>query len=874
MRIDIALRRLQFSLALLFTFGCCTGFAEAASSSASAVASAPASLLVVSDDNYPPYLMRKPDGRLEGILVDKWALWSKTTGITVTVEGMAWSKAQARVKEGSADVIEPLTYNNARAAIYEFSPNNASIEARIFFHKSISGITDAASLRGFTIGVKESSACANWLMEHGIDNLQNYPNSEALVVAAGSGNIRLFCLDVPAARYYLIRYQFESEFRESPPLYNAQSHWAVRKGNTTLMSRIEEGFARIPPEKLAAIENHWLGEPVLSVHSKRLLVYLAGGGATLLLALGLLLFWNRALRRQVATRTASLTTALDSAQRYSDAVEDLYDHAPCGYHSIDTRGIIVRINQTELDWLGYTREELVGKKHLSELLTAEGKELFRKEFARFLEQGYLQDIEVDFVRKNGSILPILLNATAVKDENGDIVMSRATLYDMTERRSYEMALEHQATHDALTGLPNRNLLNDRINMAIAMARRTGKMAAVMFLDLDNFKYVNDSLGHDIGDTLLSHVAVRLRSVLREGDTVARYGGDEFMIVLTDVTHEEAVVDVATKIFSAMRGSFSIDGHDLLMTPSVGISLFPRDGEDVRTLIRNADMAMYRAKQDGRNSFHFFASDMNAIVTERLTMERELRHALERCEFTLHYQPQAELATGEIRGTEALIRWQHPALGMVPPLRFIGLAEEIGIIVPIGEWVMREACRQNKAWQDSGLAPMKVAVNLSARQFRQSDLVDTVRRVLEETGLEPRYLELELTESMIMHDADRVAQVLARLSDLGVSLALDDFGTGYSSLSYLKRFPIDTIKIDRSFVRDITTDADDAAIAKAIISIAQEMKMRVIAEGVEDEEQARFLRDHQCNEMQGYWLGKPVAATEFEARMRQGLRLPW
>jgi predicted signal transduction protein with EAL and GGDEF domain len=364
----------------------------------------------------------------------------------------------------------------------------------------------------------------------------------------------------------------------------------------------------------------------------------------------------------------------------------------------------------------------------------------------------------------------------------------------------------------------------------------------------------------------------LKSSLREVDVVARYGGDEFVVVLSDIQREESVIGFAGKIVDSMRKSFTVNGQPQFVTTSLGISLFPRDGEDIQTLLRNADMAMYRAKEYGRNNFQFFAHDMNVHVSQRLMLENEMRHALDRNEFMLCYQPQADSHSGEIIGMEALLRWHHPVLGLVPPQKFIGLAEETGLIVAIGEWVVHEACRQNKIWQTQGLNKLKVAVNLSVRQFRQHDLVEMISKALQETGLESQYLELELTESMIMHDPERVIHVLNNLSALGLSLALDDFGTGYSSLSYLKRFPIDKIKIDKSFIDHITTDPDDAAIAKAIISIAHEMKMTVIAEGTETEEQVLFLRDQNCNAIQGFFFCKPINAEEMGAFLRSGIRL--
>jgi diguanylate cyclase (GGDEF)-like protein len=394
--------------------------------------------------------------------------------------------------------------------------------------------------------------------------------------------------------------------------------------------------------------------------------------------------------------------------------------------------------------------------------------------------------------------------------------------------------------------------------------------AVLFIDLDNFKHINDSLGHDSGDLLLTLAASRLSDSVNEGDTVTRQGGDEFVLILS----EDGEVQVVTqKILEAMSEPFDINGHELRITCSIGIACYPKDGEDQQTLLKNADAAMYRAKELGRNNAQYYASGMNVKAMERLELENGLYHALARNEFLLHYQPQLDLRTGEIVGMEALVRWQHPERGLVSPAIFIPVAEDSGLIVSLGEWVLRTACTQNKAWQRAGLKPISVAVNLSALQFRQSDLVERVADILRETELDPTCLELELTESLVMQDVEKTIATLSRLKAMGIKLSIDDFGTGYSSLSYLKRFPIDTLKIDQSFVRDITTDPDDAAIAKSIISMAHDMQLRVIAEGVETEAQKSFLSLRRCDEIQGYLFSKPVPAVEFEKLLREGRSLP-
>jgi len=432
-----------------------------------------------------------------------------------------------------------------------------------------------------------------------------------------------------------------------------------------------------------------------------------------------------------------------------------------------------------------------------------------------------------------------------------------------ERKRYQVQLEHQANYDALTGLPNRNLLHDRLRQAV-YAQRGARAMAVVFIDLDHFKFVNDSLGHGTGDKLLRGMADRLRGVLREGDTVARLGGDEFVVILNDQGGEEVIFRAMQRIMLEVSQPMMIDGKELYVTCSAGISLHPQDGADVDTLLKNADAAMYRAKDGGRNNFQFFTSEMNERINERLSLENALRRALERKEFLLHFQQKIDLKTGAIAGAEALVRWNHPELGLLRPERFIPLAEETGLIVQIGEWVIREACRQSRAWLDQGLRPGLVSVNLSARQFRQDGLVRAVSRILEETGVDSRHLEIELTESMVMHNVNTAIATLHGLKSLGIALSVDDFGTGYSSLAYLKDLPIDTLKIDRSFVRDIGygEGADEGVIAQAIISLGHALHLKVIAEGVETERQLGFLRRHGCDEVQGFFYGEPVSPDSY------------
>ena len=476
--------------------------------------------------------------------------------------------------------------------------------------------------------------------------------------------------------------------------------------------------------------------------------------------------------------------------------------------------------------------------------------------------------------KSAFALPILvggeffgsieLYASAVRPRDEEIVQISteigSQIGQFIARKQAESHLTFFANHDPLTGLPNRAMFNQRLTQALARAQRFNKMVAILFVDLDRFKVINDTLGHDAGDRLLKQLAVRLRECLREGDTVGRQGGDEFVVLIEDVADPSQVTGVVRKIIDTVAQPYLLATHERHVTASIGISIYPDDGQDQQTLLKNADIAMYRAKEQGRNNFQFYSAQMNLHSFERRALETSLRRAVERREFLLHYQPKADMRSGRITGVEALVRWQHPELGLVPPAQFIPLAEETGLIAAIGEWVLRTACADARAWMTRGLPPISVAVNLSALQFARDGFISLVAQVLRETAFDPRLLEFEITERTLMQNSDRAAEVLRQLSELGVRVAIDDFGSGYSSLGSLRRFPIRSIKIDPSFIRGIPNDADDDAVTRAVIAMAHGLQLRVVAEGVETREQYRFLEEHHCDEIQGHYYSKPVDAA--------------
>ena len=543
--------------------------------------------------------------------------------------------------------------------------------------------------------------------------------------------------------------------------------------------------------------------------------------------------------------------------------------------STDISGQVTYLNAIAESLTGWSKDEAIGHplEDVLRIVNGATRETAANPMALAIRENKIVALTPNciLIRRDGVESAIEDSAAPIHDRRGQVTGAVMVFHDVSVARAMILKMSYLAQHDSLTDLPNRVLLNDRLTEAIALSSRHERKLAVLFLDLDRFKHINDSLGHIVGDRLLQSVGRRLFTCVRSSDTVSRQGGDEFVVLLWEVKHAKDAAIAAEKILQALREPHLIDQHELHITGSIGIVTYPDDGTDAETLMKKADFAMYHAKETGRDSYQFFKSEMNVQAIERQSLEGSLRHAIERQELLLYYQPKINLATGGMTGVEALIRWHHPQRGLVPPGQFIAIAEECGLIVPIGRWVLSEACRQARAWQVAGLPPMCVAINISSVELRAPGFASGVRAILRETGLEPRYLELELTETFLMQDSRSTAEVLKELKEIGVLLALDDFGTGYSSLSYLKRFPIDAVKIDQSFVRDLTTDPDDAGIVTAVIAMGRSLHMRVVAEGVETREQLEILQEHGCPQGQGYYFSRPVPAVEFRQLLEFGVR---
>lgn len=580
--------------------------------------------------------------------------------------------------------------------------------------------------------------------------------------------------------------------------------------------------------------------------------------------------FSRALHNMLERRAIedSLFVEKERAQVTLDSIGD-------AVLSTDASGKITYLNLVAENMTGWSREDAVGRTLTDVFRIVDGatREACRNPMELAMQQDRTVGLAANsiLIRRDGIEFAIEDSVAPIHDRKGRVTGAVIVFHDVSAAKAMTVQMSAMAQHDVLTGLPNRAYLNDRIAQAITVAHRHDGKFAVLFLDLDHFKHINDSLGHPVGDMLLQSVAGRLVRCVRDSDTVSRQGGDEFIVLLSEIGLAKHAALCAQKLLTMLKAPNFIGHHGLEISASIGISVYPDDGLDPETLIKTADTAMYQAKEHGRNNYKFFEQEMNIRAVERQSIEEDLRGALERHEFVLQYQPKIDLQTGAITGAEALIRWLHPQRGLVAPLMFIPVAEDSGLILPIGTWVRREACRQARAWQDAGFPPIPVAVNISVVEFRDQNFIESVRAILKETRLDPHYLELELTESVLMRHAETSTNLLQQIKSMGVQLTVDDFGTGYSSLSYLRRFPIDALKIDRSFVRDITTNPDDATIVSAVINMGRSLKQRVIAEGVETREQLAFLQNQQCGEGQGYYFSRPVFAQQFEMLLEEGIR---
>ena len=815
-------------------------------------------LRVTMDDNYPPYVFRDSAGTLNGYLVDMWALWEHKTGVHVEVVATDWDLAKTRMATGQADVIDTIFQTPEREKTLDFTSAYAQIPVAIFNHASIGGITNFDNLRGFVVGVKAGDACIGVLEKAGVANLLPYPSYESMIRAAAAGQLRVFCMDEPPANYLLYREHVEARFHKAFDLDMGEFHRAVHKGDAATLALVNKGFSLISESEQRELNDKWMGR---GIERPRYVRFLGYGLLIALLTGSVLALWGVTLRRQVKQRTVQV-------ERERTRLRTLVETIPDMVWLKDPNGVYLECNPVFERFVGAPEAEIIGKTD---------HDFVDKELADFFRENDQKAVIANRPCVNEEWLTFAVDKyhglfetikTPLRDVEGNLVGVLGIARDITSRKTAEDEIRQLAFFDSLTGLPNRRLLLDRLQHALATSARSGRKGALLFIDLDNFKFLNDALGHDKGDLLLCEVARRLCACCRDSDTVARFGGDEFVVLLEDLGETAGEVAnqaelVGEKILQTLSELYDLAGRAHHTTSSIGVTLLGDRESSVDDLLRHADMAMYKAKGAGRNTLRFFDPDMQAVVTARTVLDADLRQALQQGELLLHYQPQVD-GEGHVTGAEALVRWLHPQRGMVGPAEFIPLAEESGLILPLGLWVLRAACSQLVTWSHRAqMAHLSVAVNVSARQFRQPLFVQEVLAVLAETGADPHKLKLELTESMLLDDMEDIIAKMEQLKSRGVSFALDDFGTGYSSLSYLKRLPLYQLKIDQSFVRDVLTDPHDAAIARAIVVLAQSLGLAVIAEGVETEAQRDFLASQGCPAFQGYLFSRPLPADDFD-----------
>jgi diguanylate cyclase (GGDEF)-like protein/PAS domain S-box-containing protein len=577
----------------------------------------------------------------------------------------------------------------------------------------------------------------------------------------------------------------------------------------------------------------------------------------------------RGVGRDISERMQMEEALRQSEERYRTIIKEMEEW----YFETDLTGNVTFFNDIFANVLGYSHKELTGLNFQSFIKKEESDSVYRLFHQVFKTGKPTKNFPYEFISTDGTVTSAEFSIFPKRDKEGKVCGFRGVAHDITERKQAEEKIQYMATHDSLTGLPNRLMFSQLLNHAMQSANRYKRQFAVLFLDLDRFKNINDTMGHEAGDLLLQEIATRLKQTLRAVDVVSRLGGDEFVVLIDEVSDTSHVATVAHKILTSVIKPITIMEQECRVTASIGISIYPKDAEEEQTLMKNADMAMYLAKEEGKNNYQFYSEDIQSKSLENLSIETNLRFALERNELSLHYQAKLDFKTNVITGVEALLRWQNPNLGSVTPMQFIPVAEETGLIIPIGLWVMKTACEQNVAWQREGLPPVCMAVNLSLRQLTDDNLIDDIRTALHDSGMAPNLLELEITESMVMHNPARMISILAKIKSLGVRLAIDDFGGGYSSLAQIKHFPIDTLKVDRSFIRNIPQDAEDKAITEAIIAMGKTLSLTVVAEGVETEDQMNFLKDHSCDEMQGYHFSKPIAPEQFADLLRKHVPSP-
>lgn len=827
-------------------------------------------ITVISDDNYPPYLFKDANGNTVGIVADVWKLWEKKTGVKVILLSTAWEQAQQQLLSGHADVIEMIFHNAEREQKYSFTRPYATLPVGIYAHESITGLATPDALKGFTVGVQKGDGCIFKLKDAGVKSFRLYNNYEEIIQAVLKGQDKIVCMDDYPASYYLYRLDADKQILRAFTLYQGQFHRAVKKGDFHTLQLVERGMTAISPTEMAALETKWKGSHLQhDVYSGQLIWILA---LAMLVAatLSLLVYM---LRIAVKRKTAEIESKREELELERLRLTDIIDATRAGTWEWDIQTGLCQFNHRWAEMLGYTLEALVplNVDKVRSLMHPDDWQIALGLVERHLN-GEMDFYECDIRmrHRDGHWVWMTDRGRLIsRTSNGEPWIMRGTHIDITDKKQADAAIWQQANYDSLTQLPNRHYFQQQIKEALAAAAVTQQRLTLLLLDLDRFKEVNDSLGHRRGDELLIEVGQRIRQCVLPPATIARLGGDEFAIIVPEALHADLQA-MCNQLMQQISAAYILGGERVFVTVSIGISEYPDDAVNAEEMIQHADQAMYDAKSRGRNSLRFFSLAIRDALTQRVSLARDLRTALENGEFRDYYQPIVSLPSGKIVKAEALMRWQHPERGLISPSLFIPVAEETGDIIAMGDWIFNQAAQHAKQWQsiisDDAFA---ISVNKSPVQFVEkmnatSDWVDALRSM----GVAGKRIVVEITEGLLLNPDPIVEQRLLQYRDMGIQVAIDDFGTGYSSLSYLSKFDIDYLKIDQSFTRNLNAGNESYVLCEAIIVMAHKLGLKVIAEGVETALQRDLLIDIHCDYAQGFFYSPPVPAEAFEQMLVQ------
>ncbi|WHH60305.1 EAL domain-containing protein [Petroclostridium sp. X23] len=854
------------------------------------------------ETNYPPYKFVK-NNYLSGFDVDLLNVILKSEDFQVEYSVDTWENVYNRLVNGEIDTCGLMVVLEERKKDILFSKTVLQSHISIYAKKDTQQIA-LDNIKNYKVGVGQGQYSETILRDTvGIKDYQSYPDIESALDALKQGEIDVLFENQEVTNYFIIKKDLQGEITpHSVNLFPVEIAYGVRKGNSGLVNYINRRISELQGSGVyeELFQKYFFRHSTYyhDLQKKKWVTFIFAILVFGLIAFILMHLYINRLKKRIENTNKELYRSYDELEAAHEELaateEELrfqYNHIIENEESLkdsEERFRLALEGSNDIIWdMDIKNSKLFVSSRWTETLSFEEIEMPRdlKSWKDLIHpddvENTLRMIRVHIMNKtpfyqdehrlrtkDGKYKWFLHRGKAVWDVNGKPIRIAGSYTDISERKSTEEVIHQMAYYDSLTGLPNRTLLVDTLKNALTEAKAKKSMVSVMFLDLDNFKTINDTLGHTYGDLLLKNVGEMLGRYLKKGEMVARLGGDELVIIQPEIYSVEQVTSLASRIITSLEHPWILDDREFYVSSSIGIAIYPKDGQDEYTLLKNADIAMYHAKELGKNTYQLFNQSMNIKIMERLDMENSLRHALERNEYTVAYQPQIDIKTGKIVGAEALIRWVHPVWGTISPMKFIPIAEETGLIVPISEWMLRTACGQNKLWQQAGLPSIKMAVNLSARQFQQQGLVEMVARMLDDVGMNQQWLELEITETIAMQNLDYAIIILNKLQQMGIQVSLDDFGTGYSSLNYLRRLPINTLKIDKSFVRDITHSNCEQAIARSLISIAHSMDLEVVAEGVETEEQLFFLKRENCDKAQGYLFSKPIPAEELEELLRK------